>query len=172
MALNPKMRIRYWLMKPPPFSGSQYTGTGGFIYVACDKETRQPVKIGISSNPNSRLAQLRTASSSPLSFAYIGALNSSGYAIERAAHQMLARYRMNGEWFNCAPEIAVAAISVASSQLGEPIASVDPSRVDEIVAAVSGGASRSIKSALTWCYLIIVAAIIGVGILAIIMGRA
>ena len=166
------MRIRYWLMKPPRWSGSQYTGTGGFIYVACDKETRQPVKIGISSNPNSRLAQLRTASSSPLSFAYIGALNSSGYAIERAAHQTLARYRMNGEWFNCAPEIAVAAISVASIQLGEPIASVDPARVDEIVAAVSGSNSRSVMGVLTWCYIAIVAMFVCLGVLAIFMGRA
>jgi hypothetical protein len=164
------MRIRYWMMRPAYAHASRERG--GFIYVVNSGGMPPTVKIGISSNPSARIAQLRTASTMPLAFSYIGALNCSGFAIESAAHRTLARYRITGEWFNCTPEIAIAAISVASSRLGEPIASVDPGRVDEIAAAVSWGHPWSVRDALTWCYIIILVGLISIAIIALAYGKS
>jgi hypothetical protein len=50
-----------------------------------------------------------------------------------AAHETLAGYRQNGEWFNCPVDMAVAAIAAAAYRLGEPIASGDPRLADETV---------------------------------------
>jgi hypothetical protein len=167
------MRIRYWMMKPPPYAHAGRRERGGFIYVIDSGGMPPTVKIGISSNPSARIAQLRTASTAPLAFAYIGALNCAGYTIEHDAHRTLDRYRITGEWFNCAPAIAIAAISVAATHRGEPIASVDPARVDEIVAAVSWNRPQwTIVRVLKWCYLVILAAIFGIFVLVAAMGRA
>jgi T5orf172 domain len=157
------MHIRYWMMRP---SYASYRERGGFIYVICTNGMPPLIKIGISANPSGRLAQLRTASAAELAFSYIGALNCSGYEIEAAVHRILARYRISGEWFNCSPEIGIAAISVASSKLGAQIASVDPVRVDEIVAAVSWNRPQwTIVRVLKWCYFVILAAIFGIFII-------
>jgi hypothetical protein len=105
---------------------------GSFIYII--RGDHGLLKIGISSNPSARLAQLRTASAVPLTIAYVGALRCDGYAVEAEAHRTLAGYRLEGEWFNCPVDMAVAAIAVAAHRLGEPIASGgDPRLADETV---------------------------------------
>jgi Meiotically Up-regulated Gene 113 (MUG113) protein len=109
--------------------------SGSFIYVV--QADNGMLKIGVSTNPSARLAQLRTASPFKLSLAYMGALRCDGYAVEAAAHETLSRHRLEGEWFNCPPEAAVAAISAAAYKLGEPIASGDPKLADEIVRTIA-----------------------------------
>jgi predicted GIY-YIG superfamily endonuclease len=79
-----------------------------FLYVV--KSDSGLCKIGISSNPNARLAQLRSASAVPLEFAWIGAPKDNTVAIEREAHSMLDKYRRGGEWFAIEPDAAVGAI--------------------------------------------------------------
>jgi hypothetical protein len=106
-------------------------GSGSFIYVISNG--RGLVKVGISTNPTARLAQLQRASAAHLSLAYVGALRCTGYAVEAEAHRTLAGYRQNGEWFNCPADMAVAAIAAAAYRLGEPIASGDPRLADEAV---------------------------------------
>ena len=106
-----------------------------FVYVTRGDHGR--CKIGITNNPNSRLLQLSTASAFPLSFAYIGVTKSGdGSNVEREAHAILDRYRVNGEWFDCPPELAIAAVNGAAARIGESICLVDPSRVDELFARV------------------------------------
>jgi hypothetical protein len=112
---------------------------GSFIYII--RGDHGLLKIGISSNPSARLAQLRAASPSALSLAYMAALRSNGFAVEAEAHQTLAGYRLEGEWFNCPVDMTVAAIAAAAYRLGEPIASGDPRLADETVrvaAAIPG----------------------------------
>jgi hypothetical protein len=109
--------------------------SGSFIYVI--RGDHGLIKIGVSVNPSARLAQLRTASPSALSFVYMGALRSNGYAVEGEVHRTLANYRQNGEWFTCPVDMAVAAISAAAYRLGEPLTSGDPRLADEIVRAVA-----------------------------------
>src|ERR1700704_1423978 len=89
---------------------------GSFIYVV--RGDHGLIKIGVSSNPSARLARLRTASAVPLTIAYVGALRCAGYTVEAEAHRTLAGYRLEGEWFNCPVDMAVAAIGVAAYRLG------------------------------------------------------
>jgi hypothetical protein len=119
------------LRKPPPRRQLQ----GSFIYVI--RGDHGLLKIGISTNPSARLAQLRTASAVPLTIAYVGAIRCAGHAVEAEAHRTLAGYRQNGEWFSCPTDMAVAAIGAAAYRLGEPIASGDPKLADETVRAVA-----------------------------------
>ena len=68
-------------------------------------------KIGVSTDPIARLAQLQTGSPVPLRFAYIGATRSNGYNIEAAAHALLDAHRQEGEWFLVPASIAIGATS-------------------------------------------------------------
>jgi hypothetical protein len=105
--------------------------SGAFIYII--QADNGLVKVGVSTNPSVRLAQLQRASAAHLSLAYVGALRCNGFAVEAAAHRTLADYRFEGEWFNCPPDMAVAAIAAAAYRLGEPIASGDPRLADEAI---------------------------------------
>jgi hypothetical protein len=116
---------------------------GGFIYVIRDDHGL--LKIGISNNPNARLAQLKTASAVPLAIAYAGALRCDGFAIESATHETLNRYRAEGEWFDCPIDLAVAAIGAAAHRLGEPIASVEPARIEAVVRGVAMSNQTTVK---------------------------
>jgi hypothetical protein len=113
--------------------------SGSFIYVI--KADDGLVKIGVSVNPSIRLAQLQRTSAASLALVYVGALRSTGYAIEAEAHHTLASYRQSGEWFRCPVEAAIAAIGVAAHRLGEPLASGDPRLVDEAVRLAANGAA-------------------------------
>lgn len=92
---------------------------GSFIYVM--KGDHGYCKIGVSRNPLDRLATLHTASPVPLSMAYVAVTPGDAYNIEALAHAALAGQRVNGEWFNCSVSQAVAAVSGAAYELGEPI---------------------------------------------------
>jgi T5orf172 domain len=97
---------------------------GSFVYVV--RGGGNLCKIGVSTNPTARLAQLKTASAFPIPFAFIGGTDgTSGYAIEQEAHRILDRCRAEGEWFQCPPELAIAAINGAAAKLGEKLAPID-----------------------------------------------
>jgi hypothetical protein len=57
--------------------------TGSFLYVIRGNHL---VKIGVSTNPNARLASLRTASAFPIDFSYIAVTPGTGFDIEAGAH--------------------------------------------------------------------------------------
>lgn len=121
-------------VKQKPAKRSQ----GGFIYVIRSADSNL-VKIGVSANPSTRLAQLQTGSPARLSFAYIAGLRCDGFAIETCAQEIVRAYHCEGgdDWFSCGADMAVAAISTAAYRLGEPIASIDPKIVSTVVAAVA-----------------------------------
>ena len=74
------------------------------------------VKIGVSTNPSARLGSLRTASAFPIDFSYIAVTPGTGFDIEAGAHEMLKGHRWSGEWFDVAPEMAVAAMNPILSE--------------------------------------------------------
>jgi T5orf172 domain len=116
---------------------------GSFVYVV--RGDHNLCKIGVSTNPNARMAHLRTASSVPLSFAFIGGTDGTdGFAIEREAYGSLERCRVGDEWFDCLPETAIAAINGAAAKLGERLAPVAPENVDLLIrlAGKSGAKPR------------------------------
>jgi hypothetical protein len=92
----------------------------------------QHCKIGITGNPQARLAQLNAGSPVPLEFAWLGVPRDQGALIEQDAHAMLAPYRRNDEWFAIAPDAAVGAINAAAQRRGHPILGVTPDQAELI----------------------------------------
>jgi hypothetical protein len=146
------------LSRSRPSPKRQLQGT--FIYVI--RGDHGLIKIGISTNPSARLAQLQTASPSALSFAYIAALRCDGRAVEAEAHRTLAAHRRNGEWFDVSPDMAVAAIAAAAYRLSEPIASGDPRLADEAVRMAATGNDMARPGLLASIVLAVVKGIIAI----------
>jgi hypothetical protein len=58
---------------------------------------------------------------------------------------MLASHRCSGEWFDVAPEMAVAAIAGAAHKLGQPILPVTLDVSDQILSIASAGGTEPPK---------------------------
>jgi hypothetical protein len=110
---------------------------GSFVYVV--RGDHNLVKVGVTTNPSARLAHLRTGSPFPISFAFIGCTPGNGYDIERAAHLILDRQRLNGEWFDVVPEMAIAAVNAAAAKLGAPVQSMDLATADLALKLAAAG---------------------------------
>jgi len=105
--------------------------TGSFVYVVQGAGGHH--KIGVSTDPIARLAQLQTGSHQSLDFAYIGVTPGEGFNIERAAHDLLQGHRQSGEWFSVPASIAIGSVIEAAKRLGEPIQQVAPETVPQII---------------------------------------
>lgn len=68
-----------------------------------------PTKIGIAKDVDARLAALNTSSAVRLR-AYFHVEVDDARATEAAAHRALADYRLNGEWFDITPELAIETV--------------------------------------------------------------
>jgi hypothetical protein len=90
-------------------------------------------KIGISTNPNARLAQLRTASPFPLQFEYVAMLSGDALGVEQMVHATLENYRQEGEWFAVEGDIAAAAIGRAAFRLNQRFTTVAPHEIDAAI---------------------------------------
>jgi len=80
-----------------------------FIYVIHAVGTNR-VKIGFSSDPQRRLVALQTGSSFPL--AIIG-VRAGSLKLEQAIHGQLQDCRVEGEWFDIAPDEALKIVQDA-----------------------------------------------------------
>jgi hypothetical protein len=134
--------------------------SGSFIYVL--KGDHRLAKVGVSTNPDARLAQLRTASPFPIDYAFVGVTPGTGYDIEREAHAILANHRCNGEWFDVPPEMAVAAVHAAANRIGQPLQPLEPWMIAEIhrVAAREAAAAPAQSSKVYLAYVALAAAAI------------
>jgi hypothetical protein len=104
--------------------------TGSFVYVI--RGDHNMVKVGVTTNPQARLASLRTGSAFPIDFSYIAVTPGTGYDIEAGAHAMLAQV-CHGAWANNPVSAhAVSACSVCGSGgvIGGGRAGGAPSRMD------------------------------------------
>jgi len=119
---------------------------GSFVYVV--QGTHGLVKIGVSQDPNQRLAALQTGSPFPLTMPYISATPGTGFDIEAEAHRLLDQHRVQGEWFSVRPSRAVEAIGQAAASLGQPLLPVTADMAERIrtvghyLAAQSGQTPR------------------------------
>lgn len=85
-----------------------------FIYVIGPWQGLQ--KVGLTTDPQSRLATLQTASPFDiLMHASVAVPFREAHAFERRAHQILARTRVRNEWFETTPADAVAAVHSAAA---------------------------------------------------------
>lgn len=92
---------------------------GQFVYVISGEHGA--VKIGISSNPTARRAELQTGSPHGLFLESAMWAGENAFEIEQEAHAILASYRMPGEWFHVSREAALAAVCGAAARLGLPL---------------------------------------------------
>ena len=98
---------------------------GGFIYVMKEAGSDR-VKIGITRSPQTRLAQLQAGCPSRIDYAFVAPVSGDPRAIEKEAHRMLAGHRLGGEWFDCTPELAIAAVAGAAAKLGQSLMPAPP----------------------------------------------
>lgn len=126
--------------------------TGSFVYVVAGPGGHH--KIGVSTDPIARLAQLQTGAHQALDFAYVGVTPGTGYNIEQAAHQMLTQYRQSGEWFAVPASIAIGAVIETAKRLGEPIQQVQPAMVPQIISVANQPAPTKRRSWVKWLFIV------------------
>ena len=92
------------------------------------------VKIGISSNPEKRRAELQTGAPHHLFLAFSIYAGDAAFDVEQEAHYILSAHRMPGEWFAVSKEMAIAAVYGAAARLsvtlGEPPEQKPPRRIN------------------------------------------
>ena len=88
--------------------------THRYVYVIGPAQGLQ--KVGIATDPRSRLAALQTASPLDLVLhASIAVPFSDALAVERQAHRLLVRSCVRNEWFDTTPAEAVSAVERAAA---------------------------------------------------------
>lgn len=100
-------------------------GVAGIEFVYVIQGDHGLVKIGVTTNMDARLAQLRTASAFPLRPTYALAVQIDARQIEGEVHRRLDDHRCSGEWFDCSPEVAERTINEVAADFGIPIATTD-----------------------------------------------
>jgi hypothetical protein len=89
-----------------------------YIYVIGPQQGLQ--KVGLATDPQTRLAALQTAS--PFNLQIHVAVQvpfAEAHTIERRAHRLLARSRIRSEWFQTSPGEAIAAVHAAAAPARE-----------------------------------------------------
>lgn len=86
--------------------------TPSYVYVIAKIEDRKfvaPVKVGITDNPRSRLKTISTSSPFPVGLVHTLHVPLRGMAreMEGAFHHTQAEHRLNGEWFDLTPKMAL-----------------------------------------------------------------
>jgi hypothetical protein len=96
-------------------------------------------------------------------------------AIEQAAHAMLGNQRLNGEWFNATPDLAVAPVAAASYRLKDPIVEIPADKIPTALAiaaredAVAKPKQRSLLEWAVFWFLAIFAASLAMSILFVVV---
>lgn len=130
--IRPGLIARPRELFPARVLGAPEQTTGSFLYVI--RGTHGLVKIGMTMDPQARLAALQTGSPFPLELIYIAAVpDDAGYAVEQAAHALLEQSRVSGEWFSCRPDRASQAVEQAAASLGIPLLRTPPELVERIL---------------------------------------
>lgn len=91
---------------------------GGYVYVIAGEHGLS--KIGISRDPDARLATLRTSSPYRLDLFHVTPAQDA-FAVEQEAHAALNQFRANGEWFGVSPQVAVRAVYDAAARVGDSL---------------------------------------------------
>ena len=113
-----------WRRLQPTATGN---AAGSFVYVI--KDENGVCKVGVSTDPQTRIADLQTGSPQWLNFEYIAMTDSDGFDVESEAHAILDKYRRAGEWFAVSPDMAVAALNAAAHRLGRTLTQVPEARL-------------------------------------------
>lgn len=102
-----------------------------------------PVKVGVAGDVVRRLVALQTGNPAPLYLLTCRAFpNPDAYRAEASVHELFARFRLSGEWFEPAPQL-LGFIEALSYQDDLPFALEDARHaLDNGLPYVTGGAQR------------------------------
>lgn len=113
MSKKPDLRVDYSRIRLPVQPCFLYL----FTHYEVDDVPCAPVKIGITTSIEARLKTISTASSKKVGLFFSFGFPAKQYAqmVERALHRQLGGLRLNGEWFEIEPFMAMleATIMVA-----------------------------------------------------------
>lgn len=93
-----------------------------YVYVIAvggeDGPFQSPVKIGMTDNPDARLADIRPCSPLGISFSFLHRTSSREVArsLERAAHGFFRDQLISYEWFDVDPDLAAEIITKLSQE--------------------------------------------------------
>lgn len=110
------MRGRY-VSRGAPYERPQLQPASVYVFQDYDDGL---VKVGVSQHPHYRCATLaKERGCRSLNIEHITERyeRSVAFSIERRAHEILSASRIEGEWFRCSPQEAVAAISAATDEI-------------------------------------------------------
>lgn len=110
------MQSRFGIVRETPKNKS----TAVSVYVIAhrnDDGWAPPCKIGIGSNPRSRVVNLQSGNPRPIRLYAEIALPERCHAsdVERAVHHILRASRLSGEWFQVEPIVALQSAQLALS---------------------------------------------------------
>lgn len=136
-------------------------GAAGIEFVYVIEGDHGLVKVGVTTNMDARLAQLRTASAFPLRPTYALAVQIDARQIEGEVHRRLDDHRCSGEWFDCSPEVAERTINEVAADFGIPIATTDSETFRRGLNAIP----RDSIGLTTWLFILVPAAIAGASVI-------
>lgn len=111
-----------------------------FVYVIAVKglngRPQKPVKIGISTEPDGRLASIQTSCPFPIGIVHCQRVpdREIAKAVEYAVHAVRREYRSHGEWFEMTPAEAIASVYLALESMLRVHLEMSGDEVDRILA--------------------------------------
>lgn len=104
----------------------------GFVYML--RSEHGLIKLGSCTDPLTSITQLRKAAPYRLHIDYLGFTRADLAAeVENVAKTMLQRHSAHARWFDCEPEVAVAAIQTAAKRLGYGMIQTNLEGVEEVM---------------------------------------
>ena len=106
----------------------------GFLYII--RGEHGLLKVGSTTDPVARLAELRNTSPFLLHIEYLCFMRADLYLkVEGAVQEALDRYRVNLVWFDCEARVAISAIDVAARRHGQGVIPTSIEGVEDAVQA-------------------------------------
>ena len=108
------------------------TRSVGFVYIL--RSEHGLIKLGSCMDPLTSITQLRKAAPYRLHIDYLGFTRTDLAAeVENAAKGILQRHSTDARWFDCEPEVAVAAIQTAAKRLGYGMIQTNLEGVEDVL---------------------------------------
>lgn len=111
--------------QPPPRPTSQQLLPPSIYVIATNDGL---CKIGVSRNPEARLASLQTGCPYHLHIVYVCVVKDQAYEVEGLAHTLLRGRKIGGEWFECSEGEAIEAVNKSAASLGKKIKDLAPQK--------------------------------------------
>lgn len=118
--------------KPNIFSRLMTPSSVSFVYVI--RSELGLIKVGSCSDPLATIAQMRKESDYRLYIEYLGFTRADlSDEVAKVARGILSRHRVQPVWFDCEPEVALAATEAAAARLGYGMIATNLDGIEDIL---------------------------------------